>query len=219
MECKNCQGLCIKKGCQNRRQKYLCKSCGLYQMKTYHYQRCTPKDEEMIVKLNNENVSIRGISRITGFSKSHIINKLKQIASSIKHPVFTEDQQEYEVDEMHTFIGNKSTHCYITYAINRVSRQVISFVVGSRTKENIGKVIDCIKSLNPKRIFTDKLNVYPGLIDKSIHTASAYKINHIERFNLTLRTHLKRLSRKTICFSRSKEMLECCLRIYLWSHA
>lgn len=93
---------------------------------------------------------------------------------------------------------------------------MIDFVVGNRTKENIGKVIGSLLVLSPKRIFTDKLNVYPGLIDESIHTANAYKINHIERFNLTLRTHLKRLSRKTICFSKSKGMLEDCLRIYLW---
>ncbi|MDL2326931.1 IS1 family transposase [Bacteroidales bacterium OttesenSCG-928-A14] len=32
--------------------------------------------------------------------------------------------------------------------------------------------------------------------------------------NLTLRTHLKRLSRKTICFTRSVEMLSSCLKLY-----
>ena len=94
---------------------------------------------------------------------------------------------------------------------------MLDFIAGSRTKEHIGKIIDSLKRLNPKRIFTDKLNVCPGLIDKSIHIASAYRINHIERFNLTLRTHLKRLNRKTICFSKSKEMLENCIRIYLWA--
>ena len=127
-----------------------------------------------------------------------------------------EIQQEYEVDEMYTFIKNKSKGCYITYALNKKTKQVIDFTVGPRTKENIGKVIASVKELNPKRIFTDKLNVYPGLIEKSIHTADAYKINHIERFNLTLRTHLKRLTRKTICFSKSLTMLNAVLKIYFW---
>ena len=188
----------------------------MYQLKTYRYKQCTEEDEKMIVKLNNESVSISGISRITGMSKSNVIKKLGQMASEMEPPVIQEDRQEYEVDEMCTFIGKKTNHCYITYAINKVSRQVISFVVGSRTKETIGKVIARLNLLNPMRIFTDKLNVYPGLIEKSIHVASSYKINHIERNNLTLRTHLKRLSRKTICFSKSIEMLENCLRIYLW---
>ncbi|HEX2845848.1 MAG TPA: IS1 family transposase [Chitinophagaceae bacterium] len=49
------------------------------------------------------------------------------------------------------------------------------------------------------------------------HIANAYNINHIERNNLNLRTHLKRLSRRTICFSKSITMLEACLKIYFWN--
>jgi IS1 family transposase len=73
-------------------------------------------------------------------------------------------------------------------------------------------------ALNPKRIYTDKLNIYPGLISKSIHSSIQYKTNHIERFNLTLRTHLKRLSRRTICFSKNSKMLENCLRLYFFGN-
>ncbi len=215
MECKNCRGLCIKKGCQNRRQKYYCKTCKLYQQKTYTYRLSTKADEEIIVKLNNIGVGISGIASFTGLSKSSIINKIRAIASKINRTKIIEDQQEYEVDEMHTIIKSKENPCYIIYALNRRTRQVVDFVIGSRTKENIGKIIGSLRLLNPKRIYTDKLNVYPGLIHKSIHRTSVYQINHIERFNLTLRTHLKRLSRRTICYSKSKAMLESCLRLYL----
>jgi insertion element IS1 protein InsB len=38
----------------------------------------------------------------------------------------------------------------------------------------------------------------------------------IERKNLSIRTDIKRLSRGTICFSRSRIMLENCLKIYFW---
>lgn len=215
MKCKKCNSVCVKRGFNNSVQRLFCKSCKRYQQKTYTYRLCTESDEETIVKLNNIGVGINGISRFTGMSKANVVLKIKTIASKMKKEKIVEEQQEYEVDEMHTFMKCKSDSCYITYAINRKTRQVVDFVVGSRTKENIGKVIASLLALNPKRIFTDKLNVYSGLIDKLIHTASSYKINHIERFNLTLRAHLKRLSRRTICFSKSKEMLGNCLRIYL----
>jgi len=218
MECKNCKGLCIKKGCQNRRQRYYCEICKLYQLKTYVYPRCNTQVEELIVKLNNEGVAISGIARITGFSKSHIVNKIRQIAERITAPVLQECQQTYEVDEMHAVVKGKGRQCYITYALNKVTKQVIDFVVGGRTRENIGKVIDSLMPFNPKKICTDHLRVYNGLVEKDIHVSNRYQINHIERFNLTLRTHLKRLCRRTICFSRSSEMLDCCLRIYFWSN-
>uniref|UniRef100_UPI0038B39A68 IS1 family transposase n=1 Tax=Flavobacterium soli TaxID=344881 RepID=UPI0038B39A68 len=41
--------------------------------------------------------------------------------------------------------------------------------------------------------------------------------NHIERNNLTLRTHLKRLNRRAICFSKSLIVLVFVLKIYFWS--
>jgi len=118
---------------------------------------------------------------------------------------------------MHTYIMRKANPCYIIYAINKTTKQIIDLAVGSRTKENISKVIESLNVLNPKKIHTDKLNIYPGLINSEIHSTSPYKTNHIERFNLTLRTHLKRLSRKTICFSKSIKVLENCLRIYFWN--
>lgn len=173
----------------------------------------------MLVKLNNEGVGINGIARIMGISKAHIVKKLKQVADRVKRPLVNEDQQEYEVDEMHTYIGNKSNACYIGYALNKVTKQVIDFVVGSRTKENLKSVIGSVIKLSPKRIFTDKLNIYRGLIEKNIHAISAFSTNHIERFNLTLRTHLKRLARRTLCYSKSIEMLKNCLRIYFWGNS
>ena len=42
------------------------------------------------------------------------------------------------------------------------------------------------------------------------------KTNHIERRNLTLRTHLKRLNKITICFFKNLVILAACLKIYFW---
>lgn len=215
MECKNCKcSDCIKKGIRKDRQKYYCSTCNKYFQSTYSYKLCTTEDEKMIVRLTTEGMSICGISRITGISKANVINKIRLISSKIDKPVFKEIEQEYEVDEMYTYVGNKDTPCYIIYALNKVSKKVVDFVVGGRTTENISKIINQVKALNPKCIYTDKLNVYPALIDNLEHISTKYNINGIERMNLNLRTHLKRLSRKTICFSKSKEMIECCLRLY-----
>nr|WP_262709366.1 IS1 family transposase [Tamlana fucoidanivorans] len=51
---------------------------------------------------------------------------------------------------------------------------------------------------------------------KDIHKFTHYKTNRIERNNLNLRTHLKRLSRKTICYTKSLKYLEATLKLYFW---
>lgn len=138
------------------------------------------------------------------------------ISKQIKPPYFNMIECKFEVDELWSFIGNKTNVTWITYTIERETKSVIDFFVGSKSKENIKPLIDKILLLNPKRIYTDRLNIYPGLIPKEVHKRFQYCTNKIERMNLTLRTHIKRLSRKTICFSRNKIYLEAHLRIYFW---
>lgn len=217
MECIHCKGRCIKYGHQKSgKQRYKCKICYTYQQKEYIYQLYTSETKEVIIKCVKEGLGIRNTSRLLNISTTTIIDRIKQIASNIKKPIYNEWVQEYEVDEMWSFVKNKESELYITYAINRKTKAVIDFVIGKRTIENVRKVTDTLLLLTPKKIFTDRLNLYPGLIPLTIHESKRYRTNIIERNNLTIRTHLKRLSRKTICFSKSLIMLEACLKIYFW---
>lgn len=216
MNCKFCTQVCIKKGFNKNVQKYFCKSCNRYQQAQYLYHKCTVDDMETVSKLTCIGVGISGIASFTGISKSHVLNMIKKAASLIKLSLPNENNGEYEMDEMHSYISNKKNPVYITYAINKHNKRLVKFTVGARTKEQIQKVTSVVNSLYPKRVYTDKLNVYPGLFNSNIHKAGTYKINHIERLNLSLRTHIKRLSRKTICYSKSISMLEYVLKIYFY---
>ncbi len=75
-------------------------------------------------------------------------------------------------------------------------------------------MVDKLLKLNAKKIYTDGLNIYPNLIEEKIHIVYRGCTNHIERKNLTIRMQLKRLSRKTICFSKKKVMLHN--SFFLW---
>ena len=214
MKCIYCQSDCIKKGKVKNVQRYQCKHCGKTQQRRYKKARIEEGKYEWVKNLTKESSSISSISRLLNISKSSVQRVIERIASKIKKIDYQETEQVYEMDELRTYCGNKQNESWVMYAINKTTGKVIDFCVGRRTKENIKKVIDNILVLNPKRIYTDGLNIYPGLIPKTIHRVFEYCTNKIERSNLTLRTHLKRLSRKTICFTKSNEMLENCVKVY-----
>lgn len=218
MKCNYCPGICIKKGYYKNVQRYLCKKCRKYQQAEYSYQKYDSTIEKQVTLLNNEGMGINSISRILSIPKTSILRLLLRASFKINQPVPIEQGQEYEVDELHTYVGRNHSSCYtyIIYAINRATRKIIDCVIGARSKENIGKLVNRLKTLSPKRIFTDKLNIFGRLIPRSIHRTFLYRTNRIERKNLTLRTHLKRLSRKTICYSKSFRMLEASLKLYCW---
>lgn len=53
------------------------------------------------------------------------------------------------------------------------------------------------------QFYTDGWGAYQRHIDPAFHTVSKRQTQQIERKHLTLRTRIKRLARKTICFSKS----------------
>ncbi|PZU82971.1 MAG: hypothetical protein DI529_13400 [Chryseobacterium sp.] len=56
-------------------------------------------------------------------------------------------------------------------------------------------------------MFTDGLKNYKYLIPKAIHMTKKYGTNGIERKNLIIKVHLKRLNRKTICFTKNLKVM------------
>jgi insertion element IS1 protein InsB len=162
-----------------------------------------------------ESVGIRGISRVLGIAGITVMQCIRRIAAAIQRPPIEKDQPCFEVDELWTYIGRKANEHWVGYALDK-ERKVVDFVVGKRSVSTLRQLTDRLLESGVKKIKTDRLTHYQKLIPKNRHHRSIYGINHIERKNLTLRTHLKRLSRRTICFSRKLSMLENCLRIYFW---
>ena len=101
-------------------------------------------------------------------------------------------------------------------AYQRETGKVVRFSVGSRTNKTLNRVLVSLKLSEAKKIYTDKLKNYRYLIEKKVHSTKQYANNHLERMHLNYRTHLKRLNRRSICYSRLLLMLICVLKIYLW---
>lgn len=218
MKCGKClSDNVICKGRRGKTQRIKCKNCGKYGQTQYIYKLYNVKDDFMMKLLNVESVGISSMSRILGYSSQTIIRRILYLRSFVTKPQYYEVNQVYEVDELCTYVGKNdpSHYCWVTYALNRKTGDVIDISIGSRTKESLGKVIKTLKGLSPKKIITDRLNTYPNLVKPTNHDTRQYANNRIERANLTLRTHLKRLSRKTICYSKSIKMLEACILLYL----
>lgn len=216
MNCNYCKRPCIKKGKRkNGIQKYRCTRCGKYQQKTYLHQAWMPGINEQIKTLVKESCGIRSISRVLNISSTTVIHRIRQIASRIIKPKIRMGK-EYEVDELKTYRGRKTRERWLVYALSREDGQVVDYRIGRRTKRTLGAVVETLLLSKARKIFTDKFQLYKYLIPLWLHRWRQYAINHIERMNLNLRNGLKRLGRKTLCFSKSDSMLEACVKIYFW---
>jgi insertion element IS1 protein InsB len=217
MNCKNCDANCIKKGKQaNGLQRYYCKACKKSQQANYKYAACSPKVIRLIPRLLCNSVGIRGIARVLEIGVNTVVRHITKTVDKIEKPSIPMERESFEMDELRTYVGYKGNEYWVAYALCSQTKEVIDFTVGKRNKRVLRTVVNTLLLSGVKKIKTDKLNIYQTLIPKELHESNAYNINHIERHNLNLRTHLKRISRRTICFNKSVKMLTACLRIYFW---
>jgi insertion element IS1 protein InsB len=217
-KCLKCSSIQTVKNGKTRKgkQRFLCKSCHKTFITDYSYNAYDPTTNQQIILFTKEGLGIRSTARIMKISVTTLLKRIVSIAQSIIQPPIPQGKS-YEVDEMRTFVGKKSRLHWIVYALDRETRQVVSFNVGRRTNKTLKRVIKSLELANARKIYTDKLKNYRYLITKKLHNTCVHSTNHIERHNLSIRTHLKRLNRKTICFSRSLVMLVATLKIYFWS--
>lgn len=216
MKCTHCNNRCIKKGkTKTAIQKYQCTRCKKYQREAYQRNGCRGNTERQLVRLVKESCGIRSISRILGISTTTVLTIIRRVAATIIKPVIFK-YKLYEADELKTYVRRKKNEQWLMYAINRKTKQVADFRVGRRTKRNLKQITDTLLFSCAKRIYTDGLSIYKTLIPKQFHCVVPRHTNSIERKKLSIRTHLKRLSRKTICYSKSITMLNAVVRIYFW---
>lgn len=200
---------------KNSTQQFFCKECAKRYISYYKNNACKPSINRAIILLTKEGMGIRSTARVLKISATTLLKRIIQIANTIEKPIIKLGKT-YEVDEMRTFIKRKSRLIWVVYALERETRKVVCFNTGSRTNKTLNHVIQSLQLSEANKIITDRLRNYKYLINRKIHCTKQFGTNHIERNNLTLRTHLKRLNRKTICYSKSKLVLNSILTIYFW---
>ena len=92
---------------------------------------------------------------------------------------------------------------------------MLAYVVGTRKDAVFLKLRALLAPFGITRYYTDKASVYRRHLPPAQHTVGKLSMQKIERKHLTLRTRLKRLARKTLCFSRSRVMHDLLIGLYM----
>ena len=113
-----------------------------------------------------------------------------------------------ELDEQWSFVGSKARQHWLWFAYNTKTGGVLAYTFGPRTDETCRELLALLVPFNIGMITSNSRGSYAREVPKEKHLTGKIFTQRIERNNLTLRTRIKRLARKTICFSRSVELHE-----------
>jgi insertion element IS1 protein InsB len=120
-----------------------------------------------------------------------------------------------EPDEFWSFVRNKSNQRWTWYAIERKSGCILARHNGKRKDLDFLVLWNLLQAFPISVYHTDDRSSYSRYIPEAKHRTGKENTWKIERKNLNFRTHIKRLTRKTICFSKSEQIHDNVIGMYI----
>lgn len=110
-----------------------------------------------------------------------------------------------EADEQWSYVRCKANRRWLFYAYDRIRKRALAHVFGPRNASTLRRLLALLSQFNIAFYMTDAWPVYKVLISATSHVVSKKYTQRIERHNLNLRTHIKRLTRRKICIFEVRE--------------
>ena len=120
-----------------------------------------------------------------------------------------------EMDEFWSFVGNKTNQRWTWYAMDKSSGIILAWHNGGRTDDDLRKLLQYLSQIPIDQYYSDNWGAYTRNLPKSQPYVGKDQTLKIERKNLNFRIHIKRLNRKTISYSKSEEIHDNVIGMYI----
>ena len=218
MECPQCKSSQHKKnGLRRGKQSYRCKDCG-YQFVENPIARGYPTEvKKLCLKMYLNGMGFRAIARVTEIDHGTIINWVREKGEKLSDEPQEEEIPEItEIDELPTFVGCKKNKFWIGTVVNHWQQGILLWTIGDRSHQTFERIWQIIKFWRSFWYVTDGWKVYPMYIQPEDHLVSKTYMTRVEGENTRLRHYLARLHRKTLCYSKSLDLLKYSIRLLLF---
>jgi len=116
---------------------------------------------------------------------------------------------------MWSYVGKKKEPRWLWHALDHETGKVLAYVFGRRQDEVFLQLKALLEPFGIRRFLTDHWGAYARHLAPETHVPGKRHTQQIERKHLTLRIRIKRLARKTICFSKSIELHDIVIGLFV----
>jgi insertion element IS1 protein InsB len=120
-----------------------------------------------------------------------------------------------ELDEMWSYVGKKANPRWLWHAIDHRSGRVLAYVFGRREDAAFLQLKALLEPFGITRFYTDGWGAYGRHVDPQKHEVGKQHTQRIESKHINLRTRIKRLVRRTICFSKTIAMHDLVIGLFI----
>ena len=112
-------------------------------------------------------------------------------------------------------VGKKQAPRWLWHAIDHQTGKVLAYVFGRRQDAVFLELKQLLEPFGINRFSTDHGGMYRRQLQAARHFPGKRQTQTIARKQLTLRTRMKRLARKTIYFSKSVQMHDLVIGLFV----
>ncbi len=217
MQCPECGSHHIRKNGHRRgKQNHICVPCGRQFIDTYTPRGYSSGMKRLCLRMYVNGMGFRGIGRSVGIAHTSVINWVRQVGERLPH-VYLPDvtPQVGELDELETFVGRKRNKVWIWTVVDHFRPGILGWIVGDHSAETFKPLWQTVAFWHCFFWVSDGNPVYPKFIPEGDQIVSKTYMTRVEGENTRLRHYLARLHRKTLCYSKSVEMLEHSIRLLI----
>ena len=120
-----------------------------------------------------------------------------------------------ELDEMWSFVARQSNPRWLWHAIDHHTGKVLAYVFGRRQDEVFLKLKELLDPFGITKYYTDGWGAYERHLDPEQHRVGKDRTQKIESTHINLRTRIKRLVCRTICFSKTERMHDLVIGLFI----
>lgn len=139
-----------------------------------------------------------------------LLEQLKPTAVTVAKHI-----EEAEADEMWSFVRCKKQERWLWHAIDHQTGQVLAYVLADHKDQALVELKALLEPFGVQTFYTDGWGAYARLLAEDQQVVGKWNTQKIERKHLTLRTRIKRLARKTICFSKSEWLHDIVIGLFI----
>ncbi len=111
--------------------------------------------------------------------------------------------------------GSKKQQRWLWHAIDHGTGKTLAYVLSNHQDNAFLALKTLLELFGIMQFYTDGWGAYERHLDPTFQTVGKTNTQTVERKHLTLRTRIKRLARKTICFSKSIWMHDIVIGLFI----
>ena len=209
-----CPGCCSIKVVRNGvkktgKQNLLCRGCGLQFQAEYRNKGADYSVKEKLIRMLLRGSGVRDCAAVLEVSVSCVLATILKEGSGLEIKPRHRHYAKVQIDEQWSYVGKKKKKVWMIYAICAQSAEILAASWGKRNKAGVRRLMMKLKGLEIDVFCTDNWESFAEVLPKDKHLTGKQFTKKIEGVNTWFRTRLRRLARRTTCFSKKL--------IYHWS--